>query len=105
MDDNWTEIGGGTLVRWDAPRAITGTYQGFVEVPGYGGKGTQKKHTILSDEDEVLNFFAPAILQRQLDDPRVQPGVRIQVEYTGNTVTTKGGQTAKEFIVRLAKPD
>jgi hypothetical protein len=98
--ENWTEIGGGNLVKWDSAKSIEGTYRGWTEVNGEYGK--QKRFSVLTDDNELLDFYAPAILQRKLLDPRVTDGARVRIEYTGGTVATKTGRSAKEFVVNVA---
>lgn len=97
--ENWEEIGGGNLVKWDTAKSIEGTFQGFTEVNGEYGK--QKRFSLL-DGKELLDFYAPAILQRKLLDPRVTVGSKVSIEYTGGTVATKTGRSAKEFVVKVA---
>ncbi len=99
----WEEIGQGDLTTWDSPKVIVGVYRGFTETSGFGGNGVQKRHTVEGDDGQVYKFFAPSILESRLSDPRVQPGVRIRIEYTGRQVRTKSGRLAKEFLVAVAK--
>lgn len=99
--ENWEDVQGGLLVKWDAPKTIEGVLRGGKEVSGQFGK--QMRYTLLQADNTLLDFYAPAILARQLLDPRITVGVRIQIEYTGGSVTTKSGRIAKEFVVRVAK--
>lgn len=88
-------------MKWsEGPRTIEGTYQGSTEVTGQFGK--QKKHTLLTEDGKVLEFYAPSILQRKLEDPRVKPGALIRIVFEDKTVKTKGGRMAKDFIVQVA---
>lgn len=98
--DQWEDVGGGTLVKWDEAKTVEGIYQGSVEVEGQFGK--QKKHTLLADDGQPLEFYAPAILQRKLEDPRVKVGGRIRIVFENTTTKTKSGRQAKDFIVQVA---
>lgn len=98
--ENWEEIGGGNLVKWDEAKTIEGAFKGSKKVDGQYGE--QLRFTILTDDAELLDFYAPAILQRKLLDPRVTLDAKVSIEYTGGTVTTKGGRSAKEFVVKVA---
>lgn len=98
--ESWQDVGGGTLVKWDEARTIEGRYQGSVEVTGKYGK--QAKHTLLTEDDKVLEFYAPAILQRKLEDPRITKGTLIRIIYDGTSEATGTGRMAKSFVVQIA---
>lgn len=99
--ESWEEVGGGTLVKWDEPKTVEGIFQGAARVTGQFGE--QLKASILTDDQERVEFYATAILERLLTDPRIQPGVRIRVVYDGTSVKTAGGRMAKSFTVQVAK--
>ena len=104
LNGEWEAIGGETLLRWDAPRTVVGVYQGNATVSGK--YGVQKKHTMLldgADGPQRVEFFAPAVLERLLASPKVQPGKRLKIEFTGEELLTKSGRTAKEFVVEIAR--
>ena len=100
-DDLWDDIGGSQLVRWDEPKTLEGRYQGYTEVDGQFG--SQRRHRVLLDNGEPVEFYAPSMLERKLEDPRVTEGCHIRITYTGKTVRTKTGRTAKEFTVQIRR--
>src|SRR2546426_3610257 len=101
VDDGFELLGGIPLIKWDKPKTVKGIYQGFVTVTTEK-YGTQKKHTVsdatilvhgLNDPEEEprAEFFAPAILERVLADPKLQPGDELQIVFTGEDILTAGG--------------
>jgi len=113
VDGEWELLGGIPLIKWDKPKTVNGLYQGFVTVTTEK-YGTQKKYAV-SDatilvhgtddpaEEPRAEFFAPAILERVLADPKLQLGDELQIVFTGEDIVTAGGRKAKEFIVKFKR--
>ena len=99
QDENWEEVGGSQLVKWDAAKVIEGVFQVQGEVTGQFGK--QMKASVMLDDGSVVEFYEPAVLERIMTDPRIQKGVRVRVEYTGTSEKTSTGRMAKSFKVGI----
>ena len=93
------DIGGGSLVRWDQPRELIGTYMGSVEQEGQYGKSF--KASMALDSGDVVSFFTPAALRSRLE--HVHSGTRIRVVYDGTTRSSSNGRQVKNFTVQVAK--
>ena len=104
LNGEWESVGGGTLLTWDAPKTVEGVYEGGATVTGK--YGVQIKHAMTlhgAEGPQRVEFYAPAMLARLLANPKVQPGKRLRVEFTGAEILTKGGRKTKEFLVDIAR--
>lgn len=98
--EQWSEVGGSTLLKWDTAKEVQGVYRGEVAVQE--SKFNQPKFAVEikgAEGPEVVEFFAPAILARLLRSSAVKVGSEVLIKYTGTTTTTKGGRQAKDFSV------
>lgn len=98
--EQWNEVGGSTLLKWDAAKELQGVFKGEVAVTE--SKYNQPKFAVETqgaEGAEIVEFFAPAILARLLRSPSVKVGSEVLIKYTGSTTTTKGGRQAKDFAV------
>jgi hypothetical protein len=99
--EQWNEVSGGTLYKWDVPKQLQGIFKG--EIPS-DSKYNQPKFAVDTpgaEGPETVEFFAPAILARLLRSSQVKTGEEILIEYTGNQTKTSGGRMAKEFLVKV----
>jgi len=95
--EQWSDVGGSTLGKWNEPATIQGIYRGELKSDSKYG---QPKFAV-EVAGEIVEFFAPSVLARLMRSPEIQEGREIYIEYTGKNVATSSGRAAKEFIVKV----
>lgn len=100
QDDEWSEeVGGGRLIKWDAPIVVIGTYES--REMAEGRYGLKPRVTLVTPEGETVAFFPPSMLDSRLQ--QVSFGQKVRIEYDGSTTLSKSGQPVKNFSVRVAR--
>lgn len=82
------EKNGIILACQDAGYKIEGVYDGFVEIPGFEGKGIQKRHTVIVEGGELFLFRGFGLVDHILE--KVEIGSQTKITYDG-----KGGKYHK----------
>lgn len=93
------EKNGIILACQDVGYEIEGIYDGFVEIPGFEGKGKQKRHTVILEGGELLMFRGFGLVDYILE--KVETGSQTKITYDGKvdkyhkcTVAVDDGEVA-----------
>jgi hypothetical protein len=100
-EPDFDEVERGNLIRWDEPKEVTGRLVSKSTVTGQFGE--QVKIQLELDDGSIVDCYAPAMLASLLNDPRVQPGRLIRIDYPGTYTKSKAGRPVKEFRLFVAR--
>jgi hypothetical protein len=90
------------LIKWEEiGQELTGVYQGSKETD-HEEYGKKFRHTLLTMDEQFVDFYAPTVLENLLNDNNIKPGMMIRIVFESTQkASRKGMNDYKVFTLEI----